>query len=301
MKLLYTILNLMTFIAIGFLLKKIKLFSKETAQELNSFVFKVAFPLNIITSFYKVNLAEVINFSFFLYIAFTFFLSFCLALAISHLLHKDGLNRAVTTVAVYRGNFIIMGFPILESLLGDASLIYAGIILAISQVFYNITTAWVYEKATLAKADYKKLFFNIFKNPMLLGVLIGIFINLTNFNLYFLENPFRTIGKTATTFGLIVLGHGLSFDFDKNNLKNTIIVAFAKLLILPAIAFFASNLFNLAPIEKSTAIILFACPTAIVSYTFAKNYKADTKLAQNYVIFTTFLFMFTIYMVLKIF
>lgn len=194
-----------------------------------------------------------------------------------------------------------MGFPILESLLGDASLIYAGIILAISQVFYNITTAWVYEKATLAKADYKKLFFNIFKNPMLLGVLIGIFINLTNFNLYFLENPFRTIGKTATTFGLIVLGHGLSFDFDKNNLKNTIIVAFAKLLILPAIAFFASNLFNLAPIEKSTAIILFACPTAIVSYTFAKNYKADTKLAQNYVIFTTFLFMFTIYMVLKIF
>ena len=44
MELLFTILNLMTFIAIGFLLKKIKLFSKETAQELNSFVFKVAFP-----------------------------------------------------------------------------------------------------------------------------------------------------------------------------------------------------------------------------------------------------------------
>ncbi len=300
MELLFTILNLITFIVVGYILKRIKLFSNRTAQELNSYVFKIAFPLNVIMSFYGVDLKEVINLSFILYISLTFLITFIFAKFVARILHTNPLTRAVSTVAIYRGNFIIMGFPILESLFGSSALIYAGIIVAVSQVFYNITTAWLYERASLGKVAFKKLFINVLKTPMLIGVFLGIIINLLGINLLFLEKPLTTIGKTASPFGLIVLGHGFIFTYNKNNIKNTLVIAFSKLICLPAIAFLTTELFNLTTLEKSISIILFGCPTAIVSYTFAKNHKADTELAQDYVVYTTILYALTIYLVLLV-
>lgn len=300
MELLFTILNLLTFVAIGYILRKINLFSHASAGELNSYVFKVAFPINIIMSFYGRDLSDVLKADLFLYIGLMFIISFAFAYFVACLLHPDRLTRAVSTVAIYRGNFIIMGFPILTALFGEIALVYAGIVIALSQFFYNLTTAWLYERAIGGKSDFKNLLLKIIKNPMLIGVLIGIIINALKINIYFLEEPFRALAATATPFGLMILGHGLDFTFNREYLKDTLIISLSKLICLPLIGYFVAGFFPITEIEKTISVILFGCPTAIISFTFAKNYRANTDLAQNYVLYTTLLFSFTIYLVLNL-
>lgn len=193
-----------------------------------------------------------------------------------------------------------MGFPILTALFGEIALVYAGIVIALSQFFYNLTTAWLYERAIGGKSDFKNLLLKIIKNPMLIGVLIGIIINALKINIYFLEEPFRALAATATPFGLMILGHGLDFTFNREYLKDTLIISLSKLICLPLIGYFVAGFFPITEIEKTISVILFGCPTAIISFTFAKNYRANTDLAQNYVLYTTLLFSFTIYLVLNL-
>ncbi len=182
-------------------------------------------------------------------------------------------------------------------LYGEIALPIAGVMVAISQVFYNMSTVYLYERAIGNRGDLKKTLIDVCKSPMFVGASMGLIINFLNVNLYFLEQPLRDLGNLAPSLALIVLGTSVDFKLDRENLKNTLIVTFSKLILSPLLAFGISKAFSLSPMELGTVVVLFGAPTAVASFTFAKEYNADTNLGQSYVLSTMIFYMFTIYLV----
>lgn len=298
-QLLFTILNLIAFTVFGYLLKRRQFLSQHTIEQINSLVFHYCFPVNVAMGFYHVNITEVLSLHFFIYVVVTFISTTLIALLFARLLFADDMSRAMVSVALYRGNFIIMGLPILNALFGATSLALAGIIIALSQLLYNFCTTYFYESACASvETNYLKLLRQVLTSPMLVGVYAGIFINLTHLPLFFMEEPLRTLGSMGTPLALIVLGYGFELSFHREYLKSTAMVCIFKLLFLPLLALFIAMFFPLSPLEKGVAVILFGAPTAVNSYTFAKHYGANETMAQDYVIYTTLFYIFTVYLIL---
>lgn len=299
-ELLYTILSMISYVVFGYFLKCKNTFTEKTIQQLNKLVFSYCFPINIAMSFYGTRIREILNSSFLIYIVVTFLLTMVLSFIIAKRMHPDSLTRTVSAVAMFRGNFIIMSFPILSALFGPTSLALGGIVVALSQFLYNFVATYSYESATTRQTDFKNLMIQVLKSPMVLGVFAGILINLFHVNLLFFQDPLKSIGSMGTPLALIILGYGFTVERNPQYLKDTLIVSFVKLLVLPLSALLLGHFFDLSILERGVGIVLFGAPTAVNSYTFAKNYRANEALAQNYVIYTTIFYIFTIYLVILI-
>lgn len=297
-KLIYAILTLITYIVFGRFLKRKNFISHQSIEDINKLVFCFGFPVEIALGFYQIDIPSILNAPFFTYLMVLFAANIGIALLTGWILHPKDLSRIVTVTAIFRSAFLVMGYPILYSLYGPKSIALTGIILALSQILYNLVTTYLYEEQTSQKTKVYKILIRVLKSPMVLGVFAGILINITHINLLFLEKPLRTVGSMASPLALIVLGYGLELQLDREHLRNIALICFIKLLLLPILAMFVTKFFPLTPLERGVAIILFGSPSSINVYTFAKTYGGDEELAQDYVLATTILYSLTIYLVL---
>lgn len=297
-KLLGAVLTLICYILFGFLLKRKEVISHQGVQDINKLVFCFGFPVGIALGFYQIDIPGILNAPFFSYLMVMFVANIALAFLLGHLLHPKDLSRIATITAIFRGAFLVMGYPILDSLYGPQSIALTGIILALSQVLYNLVTTYLYEQQTSQKTKFHHIFLSVLTSPMVLGVFAGILINVTHINLFFLEKPLRAIANMSSPLALMVLGYGLELDMNREHLRNTALISVVKLLLLPFLAMVVAKYFALTPLERGVAIILFGSPSSINVYTFAKTYGGDEELAQDYVLATTLLYSFTIGLVL---
>lgn len=295
-----TIINLFCLIFIGFLLRKFKIVDETSMTGLNKLIFNVLFPLKIMMSFYKVDFGQNLSVKYFVYLNVMFVFHIFLTYFLAKITNKDKSYVVLEANAMSRGNFIIMSFPILSVLFGDEGIVMAGAITGISQFFYNFYTVSLYEGLVGENNSKKKLFINVVKTPLMIGLFVGIFLYVTKVNLFFLETPLRSLGDIAGTLALVTMGYGLNFRIDFKEIKSIMKVSIVKLLVLPLTGLFIGKIFSLSEIQKVVALILFGAPTAVNTYVFAKRYRQDDSLAGYYVVSTTILYLFTLILLIKL-
>ncbi|MSB17822.1 AEC family transporter [Finegoldia magna] len=295
-----TIINLFCLIFIGFLLRKFKIVDETTMTGLNKLIFNVLFPLKIMMSFYKVDFGQNLSVKYFAYLNVVFVFHIFLTYFLVKITNKDKSYVVLEANSMSRGNFIIMSFPILSVLFGDEGIVMAGAITGISQFFYNFYTVSLYEGLVGENNSKKKLFINVVKTPLMIGLFVGIFLYVTKVNLFFLETPLRSLGDIAGTLALVTMGYGLNFRIDFKEIKSIMKVSIVKLLVLPLTGLFIGKIFGLSEIQQVVALILFGAPTAVNTYVFAKRYRQDDSLAGYYVVSTTILYLFTLILLIKL-
>ena len=295
-----TIVNLFCLIFIGFLLRKFKIVDENTMAGLNKLIFNLLFPLKIMMSFYGVEFGQDLSVKYLVYLNVTFLFHIFLTYSLAKITNNKESYVVLEANAMSRGNFIIMSFPILSALFGNEGIVMAGAITGISQFFYNIYTVTMYESLVKENNSTRKLALNVLKTPLMIGLFMGIFLYVTKVNLFFLETPLKSLGDIAATLALLTMGYGLNFKIDFKEIKSIAKVSIVKLLVLPLTGLFIGKFFNLSEIQKVVALILFAAPTAVNTYVFAKKYHQDDSLAGYYVVSTTLLYLLTILMLIKL-
>lgn len=295
-----TIINLFSLIFIGFLLRKFNLVDENTMTGLNKLIFNVLFPVKIMMSFYNVNFGNDLSLKYFVYLNVMFLFHIFLTFYFAKITNRNKSIAVLEANGMSRGNFIIMSFPILSVLFGDKGIVMAGAITGISQFFYNFYTVSMYEGLVGENNSKKKLFINVVKTPLMIGLFVGIFLYVTKVNLFFLETPLRSLGDIAGTLALVTMGYGLNFRIDFREIKSIMKVSIVKLLVLPLTGLFIGKIFGLSEIQKVVALILFGAPTAVNTYVFAKRYKQDDSLAGYYAVSTTILYLFTLLILIKL-
>nr|WP_251614967.1 AEC family transporter [Senimuribacter intestinalis] len=284
-------------LVLGMVFTKFKIFDEVFVAKLNSFVFQIALPVLVFYDLCREDFYSLWDGRFVLFCFIATALSIALTAAIAFLL-PDKSTRGEFIQAAYRSSAAILGIALIQNLYGSSGM--APLMIIGSVPLYNIMAVVVLSffqpaHGTLDKKRLASAGIGILKNPILWGVLLGLFWALLNLPMpQILDRTLENIGRLATPLGLLSMG--AAFDIKKalKSAKSAGLAAFIKLiglgLIVVPIAVFMGFTGN-----KLVSILIMCCSsTTVSSYIMAKNMDHEGTLTSSTIMLTTFFLAFTL-------
>lgn len=284
-------------VALGYFVKKINVINENFVDVTSRFVYSVSLPALVFINIAEIDLSEAIDFNQIIYIYAATLISFFLIWLLSIPFIKEGKNLSVFVQGAYRSNFAIVGFAIVSKMFGIHALGKAAIVLAFILPLYNILAVIILTVPLRKerKLNLKRTIIEIVLNPLIVAVIVGL-----PFSIYKIEIP-PVINLTAGFLAELALPLalvGIGGSLNLQNIKKASGLAFTssaiKIVLVPLVLTFGAYYFGFRGIDFGIMFVLFASPTAIVSFIMAEAMGANSKLAGNIVLISTVASVFTI-------
>jgi len=186
------------------------------------------------------------------------------------------------------------------NLYGEAGVTLAAVAMAVLIPVLNVQSVWVLRRHGSGQGG--SLLRGLATNPFILGIMIGLTLNLTGLVLpQAMMSALDMVGSGALGLGLLLVGAGLRLeDLRRPNLALLLGVGL-RLTLLPAIGGLAALALGLAGPAVAIVVICLAVPTASASYVLARQMGGDAPLmaailtAQTLVSFLTLPALFVIF------
>lgn len=301
------VLPIILMIAVGYLLKKIKLLEDETAKKVNTLVFRVFLPVMLFVNVYNIESLQEIDFTFILYAIGITVLFFLIGIPVMHVMFKDNRQRSVMLQGIFRANYALVGIPLAESLFGAEGAKMAALLSAFIVPVFNILAVIC---LTIYSAGDKKpsisgVLKGVVKNPLIQGIALGLVALLiravfVNFGISFRLSDITPVFKTleslkavATPLSLLVLGARFELSAIPHLKKHIIFGTVNRTVIVPlvgislAIALNSIGLTNFTGAQFACFVACFCTPVAVSSVPMSQEMGADADLMGQLVVWTT--------------
>ena len=299
--LIYVISSVFGYVILGFVIKKFTNLSEKITSKFDYLSFNILLPLALITYFWQIEFPKI-NI---LLLLISFFgsgiLVFIIGFQVGKLFFKYKTDdNALLGLSACFGNSVALGIPLMHSLLGKSNVMpYMILVLFHGLVHFTYTTVIIESYRNRNLNLSKKILSTItglFKNIVLIGIFIGIFLNYTKITQ---PNILINILNKISDFALPCVLLSLGISLTKFNLilsfKKSIIFTFLKNIIHPVIGFvIAKYVFNLEDLLVITITIASALPSGSQSYYFAYRYNTQKDLISSNIVLSTFLSFFTL-------
>ena len=291
------ILPLFAFMMLGFGIKKRNLLSDESTKQINILVFRYFLPIMCAETIYKANLREDVELLPVLMVTFGIIGIFLLSWLIVPRFAKDKTQIPVIIQGIYKSNYAILGIPIAQSICGADNIGIVSVIAVILVPLNNALSALIFEKYTGKATSVPKLILNIIKNPLVVGSLAGLALNLTGIVIpsWILSGIFSKLGALTTPLSMIALGASFEFSHIRTYRKPLFWVLLAKLVLVPAAIIPLSIVLGARGAGLVGITIYAAAPNAVNSYSTAVAMGGDADLANEIVVMTSLLSMLTMF------
>ncbi len=284
-------------VALGYFVKKINVINENFVDVTSKFVFNVSLPALVFINIAEIDLSTAIDLTQIIYIYAATIISFSLIWLFTIPFIKDAKNQSVFVQGAFRSNFAIVGFAIISKLFGSYALGKAAIVLAFILPLYNVLAVIVltvpFRKER--KLNLKSMLIEIVLNPLIVAVIIGLPFSYFKLTIPSVVNSTAGfLSELALPLALIGIGGSLNLQ----NIRKASGLAFTssaiKVILIPFFLTLGSYYFDFRGLDLGIMFILFACPTAIVSFIMAEAMGANSKLAGNIVLISTVASVFTI-------
>jgi predicted permease len=293
----------------GYFLKRVGMLPKTVATQLNRIVFRALLPIMLCLNIYKIQLGMQITFSFVLFgCGFLLVLFLLLLWPICRLVPKNS-QRGVVLQAIFRSNYALIGIPLATALCGEEGAILSTIMSAFLIPVFNVIAVFCLSLFSDQKANYKKIFFDILKNPLILGVATGgilllirvLFVRLdVSFRLTDLTPIYKVLSdlsSVATPLALLCLGANFEFSAIPALKKQITIGVLLRCVIVPVFGIGSALLLGCFESGHFAVFIaLFATPLAVSTVPMTQEMNGDHELAGQILVFTTILSTFSIFL-----
>ncbi|MCL2286326.1 MAG: AEC family transporter [Firmicutes bacterium] len=270
----------------------------------NRLVFMFGIPANVFISLYRVDITQVFNIGFIVYaMVFTLFSFFAIWL-FAHIFIKDKTIISAFVQGSFRGNYAILGVPLLVSILGAERAALGALVLAFVVPIYNVfsTVILAIYSPAIDKIHFKALLFAVAKNPIIIGVAIGIVASLSGITLpAIIESSVNLIAILSSPLALICLGGNITFKGLDVRFKFSVISTAIKLLILPVICSVVGYALGFRGDELTVLMIMSGVPTAVAGYAMALQFGGDGYTASTIILLTTLISAFTLTVFIYVF
>lgn len=125
-------------ILLGMASRNLHIMSDTELNHANKAIFQVMFPIMMFYNIYSVNFSGVILPGYIAFCIGMLLVVYGLALVVALLTEKQNYSRGALIQAVYRGNFVLMGIPIMNNLMGDEAMGLTTVMVAIIVPIYNV-------------------------------------------------------------------------------------------------------------------------------------------------------------------
>lgn len=284
-------------ILLGWFLKKIGLIHDAFTEEANKYVFKVALPVLLFRDIATTSVLEHVNIRFVLFCFFGTMLMFAIAWMVAKLYCRDKTMTGAFAQASARGSAAVLGIAFVENICGSSGMAPLMIVAAVP--LFNILSVVMLtfggRNHMQGKEGIQKACINILKNPIIIGILLGVPFSL--FHISIPEIPAKTIqyiAQTATPVALIAIGAGFNMKAALEKMRPAIVASVMKLIIFPCIYIPVAIKMGFAPSELAAILIMTGSPSTVTCYIMAKNMDNDEVLTSNTIVLTTLLSSITI-------
>lgn len=275
---------------LGYILRKINFLTEEFVRVANRYVFVVALPALLFKDISAADVKQEMNPTFFLYCMIVTIVMFLAVWGIAAFCLKDKTMVGAFAQAGARGSAAVLGIAFVENICGEAGMTPLMIVAAVP--FFNILSVIILVfNSNTDKKEYGKIknaVVNIAKNPIIIGIVVGLVFSLIDIELPAIFN--RTVdyvARTATPIALLVVGAGFEFGEAIRKIGPAIGASFIKLIGLPLVFLPIAYKIGFEPSEMVAILIMLASPTTVSCYIMAKNMDNDADLTSNVIVITT--------------
>lgn len=300
-------------VAIGYFLKRIGLLKQDLARAANKLVFRAFLPVTLFLNVYKIENLGDIEFGYMAYALIVIFALFLLALPVSFWVTKHRNRRGPFVQVSFRSNYALVGLPLAGSLFGAEGMMVATLLSATSIPLYNVLA--VISLSIFGggekKPGVKKILLGIVKNPLIIGIVTGlVFLGIralfVRFGISFrltdvapIYTVLEYLSDLSTPLALLVLGAQFEFSAVRELRREIIAGTVARTVVAPLLGvglayLFFRNVFTGA--HFAAFVALFATPVAVSSLPMAQEMENDAALAGQYVVWTTIVSAFSIFL-----
>ncbi len=319
------VLPIILLIALGYVLKRLKIFPDSFWKLVNKLCFRVCLPVLLFYNIYQVNDIEEIgkNWQIIVYAVVATLVVFLIGLILAITLIKDPKQKGVILQCVFRSNYAIIGIPLAQSLAkGDPTVVgIASVVSAVSIPLFNILAIIalnLFVKEGQEKPSVRSICLKILKNPLIIGVFAGIVALLIRLaipysidtegikvyrfsiekNIPFLYKAIGNVAQIASPLALIALGGDFAFSAISRLKFQITIGVVLRVVVVPVGCLLAAYAIGFRGTEFPSLIALFGTPVAVSSVPMTTEMKSDDELAGQLVVWTSILSAFTLFFII---
>ena len=268
-------------ITMGFLIKKYNFITEVEGKVISKLIMHTTFPALMIISTAKVKL----QFNLMLIPLLCLLLgAFTVGVAWLVFKNKPLKLRGILMMASGGLNVGLFGFPLIEGIWGTQAILYAvmfdigntimtfGVMYPIGNYFANKGKEGI---------DLKKIVLRVFSLPPVTAMMIGLFLNISQFELPSIAFDFlEVLAKANKSLVLLLMGIYLSFELNKAQLKEMSKVLMIRYLF--GLLFCFAIYFNLEPsLMRSVLMVLVILPLGMTILPFSDEFEFDTRIAGS--------------------
>lgn len=277
---------------IGFWLNKKDIINDEVSKKLSYIVVNIANPAMILSSVLGDNSGiEKSDLLVTLSVAVVMFaILIILSILIPKILRVDKKSFGAYQVMTVFSNIGFMGFPILSSLYGPNSLLYASLFLLI----YNILM-YTFGIQIFKQSNIKVNFGQQIKQILNIGVItciIAIVVYLFNITFpIWITKSVNMLSNLTAPLSMMVIGASMvTIDF-KIMFKDIRLILFSiiKLLVIPVLGTLLVKQFVSNQVICGVTMIMLSVPVGSMTSMLAQQYDGDYEITSKGVVFTTVL------------
>ena len=285
---------LFSFIAIGYLLSKLKVIPENSAAVLSKLENTVLIPASVLATFMRYFTVEKLGESglFFLVGFATILISIPLAMLVARTCSGDSYIRKIYTYGIAFSNFGFMGYAVVRGVFGEA--VYNNYLIFVIP-FWMLIYVWGVPSLLIPSGSGKSSVANrlrAFVNPMFIAMLVGIVVGLTlsgfipdkgAFGQLFIFDAIDKLDACMSPAAMLLTGMTIAkIDLKKTFTKVSLYaISVIRLLIIP-IVFLAVLI--LLPIDRTLKICILcvgSMPLGLNTIVIPSAYGLDTSVASG--------------------
>lgn len=293
-------------IMLGYVLKKLKMWTESFLQVANTLCFKVLLPVLLFYNVASANVFEVFSGKLIIYVCICACLLCGLLFLIVPFIVKRNDRRGVMIQGTFRSNFLLFGVPLGLSIGGEKGAVLAAVVASFYVPVINmLSVISLFSFSESKHKDLKTAMLDIIKNPLIIGGVSGLIFSMIRNYIGFelpvmIDTTLYNIKSTATPFAFIILGGDLKFSHLLRTIKYSFCSVLGKIILIPAIMLPVSAALGFDKLSMAILIAVFATPNAVSSYAMARKYEADHELAGEIITLGTLLSILTIFVFVTI-
>ncbi|WP_295581726.1 AEC family transporter [uncultured Oscillibacter sp.] len=314
---LHAILPILLIIVLGYGVRRVGPWSDDFYKQLNALCFRVFLPVQLFCNVYAIDDLSAMNWRVIAYLFTSVFLCLLVGLLAAGLFIRSRAQKGVIVQVAFRSNQAILGLPLANALGGAEAMAFASMATSVCVPLFNVLAVIV---LTVFGGDgdrrptLRTLLRRVVTNPLILGALSGLAlvffrqllpvvdgqpIFTIRAQLPSLYEALTNLSRVASPVMLFVLGTRLNFGAVRALLGQLTLGVLLRLVVCPAmvigLAVALHGPLGLTTLEMPTLVAVAATPVAVSSAVMAQEMGCDDQLANQLVVWTSVLSMFTVF------
>lgn len=287
-------LPLFLLVIVGWALIKGKLFDQTIVRALSGFTFRFLMPALLFSLMSRLSEMPPVDWRVLIAFFGSCIIVYLLGRAAGRFFGLDNTGKTIFGMAAIFGNNVQLGVPILQISLGNEAMPTISLL-----IIFSVLLLWTTAIASVELGkesdhkDFRKIarsMLQVFKNPVVLGILTGSAWGMTGWELPgFLAGTLNYVTSATTPIALIVVGMGLARHSFSAALPKGFTISTLKIVIHPILVYIIARLIGLDEITTNACVLTAALPVAINVYLMATEFRSEEGAASNAIFVSTIL------------